>query len=188
MHADLLALLLPPISYDPAGVAIRAELSVEGAALDAAQRRAAEVANGVTPLFARDLLPEWERVCGVAPAAGAGYQQRVQAVVAKLAETGGLSRPYFIRLAAGLGYQISIDEPQPFRAGFNRAGDRLNVHDVIWVWRVTVLSGAGRAYRFRAGFSAAGERLTTFGEQVIEAVFNDLKPAHTFCHFIYMES
>jgi hypothetical protein len=99
------------------------------------------------------------------------HQQRQQRVLAKLAEVGGLSIPYFIQLASNLGYIITIDEPQPFRAGVNRAGDRLWVEDIIWVWRVNIQNSGTQSYRFRSGSSAAGERLTTFGDPVIEEVF-----------------
>ncbi|MCG9033358.1 YmfQ family protein [Laribacter hongkongensis] len=186
-HAGLLARLLPPVSYDPNGRHLVAGLTAEGRALDAAEASARRAAGGVTPFFAENLLPDWERVCGLTPPAGAPYQQRLQAVQAKLAETGGLSIPYFVRLAAGMGYQITINEPQPFRAGVNRAGDQLWTADILWVWQVVVHSGTARAFRFQAGQSAAGERLTSFGNPVIESMFNDLKPAHTFVYFAYQE-
>ncbi|HIE7249711.1 TPA: YmfQ family protein, partial [Enterobacter hormaechei] len=79
-------------------------------------------------------------------------------------------------------------EPQPFRAGVNRAGDRLWVEDIIWVWRVNIQNAGAQSYRFHSGSSEAGERLTSFGDPVIEEVFRDLKPAHTFCYFAYQEN
>ncbi|WP_024302213.1 YmfQ family protein [Pseudogulbenkiania sp. MAI-1] len=187
-HAELLALLLPPVSYAPSGPALQTELAAEGQALDAALINAERAKGAVTPFFAEQLLPDWERVCGITPPPSAGYQQRLQAVLAKLAETGGLSIPYFVRLAAGMGYQITINEPQPFRAGVGRAGDTLWVPDILWVWQVVVHSNSSNVYRFRAGQSAAGERLAEFGDAVIEEVFNDLKPAHTFVYFAYQEA
>lgn len=187
-HAELLALLLPPVSYAPSGPALQAELVAEGNVLDATLVSAERAKGAVTPFFAEQLLPDWERVCGIAPSSGASYQQRMQAVLAKQAETGGLSISYFIRLAAGMGCQITINEPQPFRAGVNRAGDQLWTADIFWVWQVVVHNGTIRAFRFQAGQSAAGERLTSFGDPVIESVFNDLKPAHTFVYFAYQEA
>ncbi|KZE34226.1 phage tail protein [Crenobacter luteus] len=183
-HAELLALLLPPVSYAPTGAALQAELFTEGKALDATLTSADRFQGAITPFFAEQLLPDWERVCGITPSADAAYQQRLQAVLAKLAETGGLSIPYFTRLAASLGYTITIVEPQPFRAGINRAGDPLWVEDIQWVWQVVVASQS-RSYLFRAGQSVAGERLTSFGDPVIESVISDLKPAHTFVYFAY---
>lgn len=188
-HAGLLARLLPPVSYDPNGRHLVASLTAEGRVLDAAGASARRAAGGVTPFFAESLLPDWERVCGLTPPADAPYQQRLQAVQAKLAETGGLSIPYFTRLAAGLGYRITIDEPEPFRAGISRAGDVLWTPDILWVWRVRVRGADGvRIYPFRAGVSVASERLTAFSDPVIEAVLRDLKPAHTFVYFAYEET
>lgn len=183
-HAELLALLLPPVSYTPTGSALQAQLSAEGKVLDSSLVSADRAQGAITPFFAEKLLPDWERVCGITPSADAGYQQRLQAVLAKLAETGGLSIPYFTRLAASLGYTITIVEPQPFRAGISRAGDPLYIEDILWVWQVVVASQS-RSYLFRAGQSAAGERLTSFGDPVIESVISDLKPAHTFVYFAY---
>ncbi|HGG9783705.1 TPA: YmfQ family protein [Neisseria meningitidis] len=112
--------------------------------------------------------------------------QRVQlSGLAKLNETGGLSIPYFVRLAEAAGYQIQIDEPQPFRAGVNRAGDRLAPQEIMWVWHVNVRGGNNRITRFRAGISAAGDRLTDYSDAVIESLFNRLKPAHTAIRFTY---
>ncbi|WP_423197460.1 Phage tail protein [Cupriavidus sp. H19C3] len=187
-HAELLALLLPPESYAPREFPLAQELAAEGNTLDAAMASVTRAAGGITPFFAGQLLPDWERVCGIAPSANASYQERLQIVLAKLAETGGLSIPYFKRLAAGMGYEIQIEEPQPFRAGINRAGDQLWTPAIIWVWQVIVRSGVVREYRFRAGQSAAGEPLTSFGDPVIESVFQDLKPAHTFVYFAYQEA
>ncbi|WP_293766892.1 putative phage tail protein [uncultured Aquitalea sp.] len=186
-HAQLLALLLPPVSYAPMGESLHAELQAEGMSLDTALSSTDRISGAVTPFFAEQLLPDWERVCGITPLADAAYQQRLQAVLAKLAETGGLSIEYFTRLARSLGYDITIVEPQPFRAGINRAGDTLYIEDIQWVWQVIVGSQT-RVYLLRAGLSAAGERLTSFGDPVIESVIEDLKPAHTFVYFAYQES
>lgn len=188
-HADLLALLLPPTSYERTGRWLAAGLTAEGAALDLTRQSAGRVTDGVTPFYAGQLLADWERVCGLTSAVTDSYQQRLQAVLAKLAETGGLSIPYFIRLAERLGYSIEIVEPQPFRAGTNRAGDRLQTPDIVWVWQVIIHGRAGaQLWQFRAGQSVAGERLTSFGDPVIETVFEDLKPAHTYVYFAYLES
>lgn len=188
-HAQLLALLLPPASYSPTAPRIAAELSAEGAALDTALSSADVVANSIAPFYAGALLTDWERVSGLTPAVGAAYQTRLQAVLAKLAETGGLSIPYFKKLAAGLGYAIDIVEPQPFRAGAGRVGDTIYAPEVVWVWQVIVTGGStARAVYFRAGSSVAGERLLDFQDQVIESLFEDLKPAHTFVYFAYLES
>lgn len=184
-HADLLGLLLPRPTYDPQGLFVGADLAAEGNALDSALAGSQRLLQAITPFEAGDMLPDWERLLGLVPPSGAPYQQRLEAVLAKLAETGGLSIPYFTRLAQRLGYSIAIDEPQPFRAGVNCAGDTLWIEDIIWVWHVDVQGASTRFYQFHAGQSAAGEALTSFADPVIEAIFNDLKPGHTFVYFTY---
>lgn len=186
--SPLLGLLLPPVAYDPTQPNINAEIQAEGNALDAASSLANAVLGGVTPFYANNLLVDWERVLDITAEPEASYQQRLQVVLIKLSESGGLSIPYFTRIAASAGYEITIDELQPFRAGVNRAGDTLMVPEVIWVWRVNVFGSKLQTFKFRAGISAAGERLASFSDSVIETVFNNLKPAHTFCYFTYQES
>ncbi|MDK4581531.1 phage tail protein, partial [Kingella kingae] len=65
--------------------------------------------------------------------AGKSYANRLSDVLIKINAIGGLSIPYFIDLARAAGYTITIGEPQPFRAGINRTGDRLAREDIMWV-------------------------------------------------------
>lgn len=184
-HANLLAQLLPPGSYAPNAKLLSVELKAEGAQLDAVQLSAQGLLNGVTPFLAGPILVDWERLLGLEPAGG--YQQRLQAVLAKLAETGGLSIPYFIELARAMGYAISINELQPFWVDYSHCDqDVIYEEDVIWVWQVLVDGSQGAvSYSFYADASCVGDRLLSFGDPVIEAVFEDLKPAHTFVYFAY---
>lgn len=186
-YFTLLNLLLP-LPYKTDQPLITASVTAEANMFNKLDISAGLAEGGVTPFYASNLLADWERVLDLTPAEGASYLQRQQRVLAKLAETGGLSIPYFIRLAFNLGYTITIDEPQPFRAGVSRAGDRLWIPDIIWVWVVNTHNTESTTYRFRAGTSQAGERLTSFGDPIIEEVFQDLKPAHTFCYFTYQEN
>lgn len=183
-YQDILRGLLPPVSYARNAPRVRAQAEIDGAALDAMAESAQSVADAVDPRSAGQMLADWERLLGL-DGTGKNRQRRVLAVMAKLNETGGLSIPYFVRLAEAAGYQIQIDEPQPFRAGVNRAGDRLAPQEIMWVWHVNVRGGNNRITRFRAGISAAGDRLTDYGDAVIETVIQDLKPAHTAVRFTY---
>ncbi|MEX3688848.1 YmfQ family protein [Paraburkholderia sp. BR14263] len=184
-HVDLLRALLPPVSYDPNAKSIAVQLEAEGDGLDDAQTSAEVVLGAVTPFYAGELISDWERVVGITPATNATQDQRVEAVVEKVRETGGLSIPYFTALAKRMGYTIKIEEPQPFSAGVSRAGEQLWVTDIIWVWKVIVSGTAPIDYRFRAGTSGAGDSLHYFSDPVIEQVFKDLKPAFTFVYFAY---
>jgi len=184
-HVDLLGALLPPESYDPKGLRIGAELAAEGNALDAALARSGDAANAITPWLAGDLIVDWERVLGLSPAGG--YQQRLEAVLVKIAETGGLSIPYFKGLAARMGYTIDIVELQPFWVDYSCVDrDLIYDEDIVWAWKVIVEGGSGqRSYQFYVDSSCVGDRLLSFGDPVIESVFEDLKPAHTFVYFAY---
>jgi uncharacterized protein YmfQ (DUF2313 family) len=139
-YSPLLALLLPQDSYNTTLPNISAELLAEGNALDKTALYAQKVLNGVTPFFAADLIADWERVVGISPGPNSTYQERRERVLIKLREIGGLSIPYFVRLAESIGYSITIDELEPFRAGVNRTGEPLYSEDSIWIWRVNVFN------------------------------------------------
>lgn len=185
---SLLKLLLPPVSYGTDAPVLDAELQAEANQLTKAQKQAERVRSGITPFFANALLADWERLLGLATDYSQTYQQRLEMVLFKLSETGGLSIPYFIHLAERMGYRITIDELQPFRTGSSRVGEPLWVKEIIWVWRVNVHGSKTRAYRFRTGVSAVGDRLSTFADPAIESLFQELKPAHTYCYFTYQEA
>ena len=161
-YRDVLLGLLPPVSYARNAPAVRRQAEVDARVLDDIQRSAEQALDGALV-----------------------HGQRIQQVLLRLNALGGLSIPYFIGLAKAAGYTVTITEPQPFRAGVNRAGDRLAREDIMFVWHVNVQSGGRTAYHFRAGSSAAGEPLGSYADSVIEYIINDLKPAHTAVHFNY---
>lgn len=185
---DLFRSFLPAFSYDPNGKYLTAELQAEANLMDAVRASAIVALGSVTPFYSSVTLSDWERVYDLIPRDGATQQERRQNVLAKMAATGGVSRPYFINLAASMGYTITITEPRAFQVGVNRCGDRLYTPDIQWVWQVNVLSSATPKYFFRTGASAVGEPLLAFGESLLESTFNDLKPAFTFCYFTYEEN
>lgn len=184
-HADLLGRLLPPVAYDLNARRINSELVAEGNALDAAMTAADAIAASVTPFEAFALLPDYERLLAIVPDPNSTIQHRIAMVIAKLNETGGLSIPYFIQLAQSLGYSITIVEPQPFRVDSSTIGDTIYHDDIVYQWEVVVDGAPEVVYYFRVGQSAVGERLMSFSDPVLEAVFQDLKPAHTFVYFAY---
>ncbi|OGQ60734.1 MAG: hypothetical protein A3J24_06365 [Deltaproteobacteria bacterium RIFCSPLOWO2_02_FULL_53_8] len=101
--------------------------------------------------------------------------------------TGGMTRDYYIGLAAALGYAITIEEFMPFMAGWSEVGvDSLYTEDSVYVWQVNVLNSNTPEYRFEVGVSRAGDRLLYFSDVFFEALFNRLKPAHTAVVFAYM--
>lgn len=140
------------------------------------------------PRTTLELLPDWERVVGLPDPcvqAAQTVQERRAALLAKLTTLGGQSIAFFIELAAYLGYTITITEFTPFRAGISRVGDALTGKDWWFAWRIN--APATTSTWFRVGQSAVGEPLQAFGNELLECVFNRVKPAHTVLIFAYGE-
>lgn len=138
----------------------------------------------VFPQTTVGMLPEWEETLGLPdPCAGESptVAQRRAQVVARLADSGGASRAYFIAFAATLGYDITITEFAPARAGVLRAGDPVNSEDWAYTWRVN--APGYTAVLFRAGQSSAGDPLLAWGNEVLQCEFTARKPAHTVVQF-----
>lgn len=188
-HKHLLSQLLPLVSYDSTEPMLKASLTTEGEQFDRVMVKAESVVKAITPYQANDLIFDWERVLGLKASISATLQERVKNVLLKLAEVGGLSVPYFINLGKQLGYEIVINELTPFYADVSQAGDVVYDNDVIFIWQVVVNSRSSELalVHFRASASSAGEQLMSFIDPVIEQVFDDLKPAHTFVYFAYKE-
>ncbi len=184
-YQDTLLGLLPPVSYARNGERQQQQAQIDARVLDDVQISAERTLAAMQPETSGEMLADWERVLGL-DGSGKHYSQRVSSVLLKINAIGGLSIPYFTQLAQSAGYTITIDEPQPFRVGINRAGDRLANEDIMFVWTVNVQTNSQIISRFRAGRNTAGERLSTFTDSVIETVFQDLKPAHTAVRFTYL--
>lgn len=178
-HVDILKLLFPA---EIAGV-FEADIETEGAQLDAAQVSAEDMLKEMFADVTYRLLTDYERVYGLTPGDDDPLQVRKKALLRKIHKLGGLSRAYFISLAADYGSEITIDEFAPFMCGWSRAGDTLNPSEVIWMWRVTAPETT--EYLFRAGESVAGERLGWWQAGILEDIFGELKPAHTVLYFTY---
>lgn len=179
LHSEALKLLIPL----PLGPVSDRDLAVEGAQLDKAETRAGDLLQEMFPDMAHELLTDWERVCGLTPAADEPLQLRQQKLILKLRETGDIKAPYFIALAASLGYTVEINQLTPFMSGWSRAGDQIGL-EMWWVWQIIVRDKP--AYSFRSGSSAAGETLGwSPAGAALEGLFNDLKPAEILLQFIY---
>lgn len=185
-HADLLKSLLPPVSYDPAGHAIVAQLEAEGAALDDAWAASLRVLATITPDGDTQLLPDWERVYGLPDACMADIESsvssRVAAVIDKIRRGGGLSRQFFIDMAAALGYAITIDEFVPFTVSSLVTGALYDT-DSQYYWRVN-LATATPPRPFTV-LDSVTTRLVVYQTGLLECLLQKLKPAHTELLFAY---
>ena len=186
-------------ALQPPGRALPVEpASVWGRLLDGlaqefarAEQRADDLVRESDPREATELLPDWERVCGLpgeCPIAwDSTLQARRAAVVAQLTGAGGQRAAWFESLAALLGLPISVTEYRPFLAGLSRCSDRLTGgHDVRFVWSVTVRGQ--RVMRFRCGASVSGERLLSLARREdLECLLRLYAPAHTILIVGYQE-
>ncbi|CWW57621.1 DUF2313 domain-containing protein [Haemophilus influenzae] len=189
-HKKVLAKLYPPVSYDVNGERFLAQCEVDGNAFDRLQKSAVDLLQIIEPTTSNTMLSDWERLCGIKTDYSNNYQARVKRVIAKLNAIGGLSIPYFKRIAESIGYRIEIKEFSPLANDLPTTGDLVQFRNeerdnLIFMWRVSVLNGDDNIVYFRAGSSFAGNHLVEFGDPIIEEFFRDLKPAHTYCYFAY---
>nr|DAV12296.1 MAG TPA: tail protein [Caudoviricetes sp.] len=189
-HKKVLAKLYPTISYNVNGERFLAQCEVDGNAFDRLQKSAVDLLQIIEPATSNTMLSDWERLCGIKTDYTNNYQARVKRVIAKLNAIGGLSIPYFKRIAESIGYRIEIKDFSPLANDLPTTGDlaqfRNEARDnLIFMWRVSVLNGDDNIVYFRAGSSFAGNHLVEFGDPIIEEFFRDLKPAHTYCYFAY---
>lgn len=156
--------------------------------------RASDLLEEIDPRTTLELLDDWERVAGLPDgciAAPDSIAERRAAVQSRITGMGGQTRDYFVRLAATLGFAITIDEFQPFRVGAGRVGDLLYSEAWAHVWRVNVQppaidDGGGLSIRyFRVGESRVGERLVGFGSLDLECIIRRAAPAHSIVIFAY---
>jgi uncharacterized protein YmfQ (DUF2313 family) len=142
-------------------------LAEELARIDA---RALELMEEAFPNTAVELLPDWERVAGL-PGACTGelgtLQQRHSALMGVLTIERSLSQQYYIDLALRLGFVITIAETANF------------------TWQVTAAQDVNAVY-FRVDISAIGDPLVQSATNLLECVFQALKPAHTIVTFNYI--
>lgn len=183
-HAELLKRLLPPVAYDPNGPLLSAELEAEGKALDAAQIAAELILTEADPRTTYHLLPDWERELGLPdPCVGPlpTIEQRRAAVVAKVYMKGGQSRPFFIALAAKLGFAITITEFKQYSV-MSPVNAPLCGWPWCFTWRVNAPLNTVRHFSVMSGVN---EPLSTWGNALLECAITRFKPAHTHVQFAY---
>lgn len=185
-HADLLRRLLPPVSYDPGGPKVHLSTEMEGRELDRVLADLPHAVGALKPFTYREWIEDYERVYGLPHPCLRGditCQERLRFVALAMRERSGISVGWLRNYAELVGYQVTITEFLPFRAGLSRAGDALTNGD--WIYAFTVHAAGEITRRFCAGRSTAGERLRDWGEGPLECVINKYKPAHAIALFAY---
>lgn len=175
--------LLPPgaaWSTDPESN-LQLLLRAFGESLARAHRRADDLDREIDPSLTHEILERWEAALGLpdkcSGALEATLQGRRNAVLAKLFATGGQSVGFFLGVGLSLGFDVTISEFRPFRAGRSAAGDPLTNGDWVYAWRVNAPETT--VIPFRAGQSVASEPLQAWGNDALECKLNQLKPAQS---------
>ena len=185
-HKDVLLQLFP---LDLGGMH-ESDCAAAGSALDRVEAAIDALLLEMHPGTATLMLDRWEALYEITPAAGATVEQRQAVVSAKHALKGDIKKPYFVALAVSMGYTIRIDDYTEsmagwqcagdefledqwdyFTAGVGAAGDTLAFEHVVlpWIWEVVV--------------TAVPASPPT---PDLEAVLQDLKPAHIQLNFTYL--
>lgn len=159
------------------------DLFLEGIAVELARidERGSTLLDEGHPLSASELLSDWEEELGIpgnCETLAPTVDERRNVAYTKLTKLQDQSKQSFVDIAASLGYEIDVDdviEYRPFRAG-SRAGERLT--NGPWVHTFSIRIPGLTVRTFTAG-SRAGERLVEFGDQTLECLMTEHKPAHT---------
>ncbi|MBN3968557.1 DUF2313 domain-containing protein [Pseudomonas gregormendelii] len=133
---EQLQTLLPPVSYDPNGRNLKAQLAGDAAVLGDALVGIDAVEKAIFPESAGAFIADWERIYGLTPSLDATQDERVQAVLAAMGDLGGQSIPYFIRLASLFGVAANIESFRIPVVGLVNAGDPIYSGDWPYTWRV----------------------------------------------------
>lgn len=140
------------------------------------------------PSTAIDLLPEWEASLGLPDCCDSGsgtLLQRQARAVLKLQEPGGMSKSYFLNLAAVLGYEdTTITESGPMTCESTCASPVSDDDRWRFVWYVN-LPHQGDNHTFFRADSRADMRVDTYLLGALECQLVRLKPAHTYVIFTY---
>lgn len=170
-YAQALANLLPrgPIWRRDPGSNMMALMGALAPTYERSGAAAAQLVFDIFPATTTDLLVEWEETLGLPDPCtplGSTVQQRRAAVLAKFIGSGGQSIPYFISVAAALGYPITITElATPYHWQINAPS-------------VTV------SY-FELGFGVCGDYFWTVDNTELECRIRQIMPAHTVLTFNY---
>ena len=149
------------------GPAFRGLLRAIGMGFARFHARVLQLQRDVYPPTTSELLPEWEASCGLPDGClggGGSVEQRRNAVVGRLTATGGVSPSYYTRVAAAIGFEITVEDV------------------ATNVWRVhapdeTVIEMTCN--------DTCNDALRSWGNEQLECTLNRIKHAHTELLFAY---
>ena len=149
--------------------------------------RAINLLDEADPRTTAELLADWERVAGLPDQCVLAYgisqttAQRRAALVARLTTVGGQSAAYYIALAFGLGYVITVTE-FPLHDVLDDVDYPLYAPPWQYTWQVNAAQdNIGRI----SVDDLVTDPLAWWGNELLECVIRRLKPAHTHVLFSY---
>lgn len=159
-----------------------------GASLARLHNRAIDLYTEAGATEAFETLARWEAALGLPDSCSVQgsqtVQERVNAVLAKLINQGGMSRADFISLAASMGYpNATITEYCARRHGRARLGEAYGGEDWEDAWQINL--PASLVVERRHGRSAMGEPYRVWGDSEFECVMHKRKPAGSILSFTY---
>lgn len=159
-------------------------LQAEAEELARVDARADDLINEADPRTAFELLPEWEQDYALPDpclADGLTLERRLEILYAKVTSQGGQSRPFFIELAASLGYTVTITEFDPFTVA-STVDESLYGDNWQFAWQVNAPSETIDYLTVASDVSTA---LASWGNERLKCAITRLKPAHTHVLFSY---
>lgn len=148
---------------------------------------AQSIISGAFPPTATIMLKEWENALGLPDDCSISemdsISMRRRAVTSKFISTGGLSRSYYINVAAALGYTITITQFRPAVAGQSVCGDPINGEEWPFTWRINAPETTIK-YAF-VGLAYCGDPLASWGNKHLECALNKIAPSHLNLLFSY---
>ncbi|MEX2450375.1 MAG: putative phage tail protein [Rhodospirillales bacterium] len=139
------------------------------------------------PLTTTELLTEWETEFGLPSDCTQGLdlvlQERRRLVHNRKTSRGGQSIPFFIDVAAQLGFEVTITEFYPFLADHSAAEDAVYSDPWMYAWRVNAPETT--IVDFVADHSSAEDPLRKWGNELLECEIAWRKPGQTRVLFAY---
>tara|TARA_R110000772_G_scaffold64331_1_gene143979 strand:+ start:80 stop:664 length:585 start_codon:yes stop_codon:yes gene_type:complete len=146
--------------------------------------RGNDLIDEADPRTTYELLIEWEKAFGLPDPClteALTLEQRNKVLHAKVTNLGGQSRQFFIDLAKGLGYTVTITEFDPFTVA-STVDESIYGEDWQFAWQV---NSPSETVNFLTVASDVDTPLANWGNQRLECAITRLKPAHTIVQFSY---
>lgn len=180
--------LLPPVSYDPLGKYLLAQLTSEANALQDAIDGLEGIEAAIFPDTAGSYISDWERIFELIPRPEATQEERVAAVKAAMADLGGQSIPYFIALAVRMGLVVTVDVNRRALTDVAVVGDPAPDGDLVYQWRINAPIESYRALVFEALVQrrrpANTEVTVGYGKPIAERILRSSDRLFNTAHYV----